>query len=159
MKGARQGRQGGGRRQRRVSKSVRKTSSKKRRKKRRGGGERREEPIGDVGDEGSGKATVAPGDSERRAVIRKFENGPINETLIDGGVGGTIEKASIKSCEFDGGAEKGRPPDERAKHDVEPLESGSTRPFGSQPIERKSARRGSTDFVFPSEDKTVDAIM
>ena len=159
MKGARQGRQGGGRRQRRVSKSVRKTSSKKRRKKRRGGRERREEPIGDVGDEGSGKATVAPGDSERRAVIRKFEDGPINETLIDGGVGGTIEKASIKSCEFDGGAEKGRPPDERAKHDVEPLESGGTRPFGSQPIERKSARRGSTDFVFPSEDKTVDAIM
>ena len=159
MKGARQGRQGGGRRQRRVSKSVRKTSSKKRRKKRRGGRERREEPIGDVGDEGSGKATVAPGDSERRAVIRKFENGPINETLIDGGFGGTIEESSIKSCEFDGGAEKRRPPNERAKHDVEPLKSGSTRPFGSQPIERKSARRGPTDFVFPSEDKTVDAIM
>ena len=96
MKGARQGRQGGGRRQRRVSKSVRKTSSKERGKKRSGGGEGREEPIGDVGDESSGKATVAPGDSERRAVIRKFENGPINETLIDGGVGGAVEKASIK---------------------------------------------------------------
>ena len=159
MKGARQGRQGGGRRQRRVSKSVRKASGKKWKKKRSGGREGRKKPAGDVGDEGSGKATVAPGDSERRAVIRKFENGPINETLIDGGVGGTIEKASIKSCELDGGAEKRRPPNERAKHDIEPLEGSGARPFGSQTIKRKSAGRSSTDFVFPSEDEAVDAIM
>ena len=159
MKGARQGRQGGGRRQRRVSKSVRKASGKKWRKKRSGGREGRKKPAGDVGDEGSGKATVAPGDSERRAVIRKFENGPINETLIDGGCGGTIEEASIKSCEFDGGAEKRRPPNERAKHDIEPLEGSGARPFGSQTIKRKSAGRSPTNFVFPSEDEAVDAIM